>query len=206
MAETSSQSSSAGVGATPGYDEDPWTRVRTVHGIAADELISALQKSIRRGLVEQAALIAYEMYASGVELEGQLWKRLQVISVEDVGFGWREAPAVIDALYRMHRRVPRSDVRFLYALHAVRLLALCPKDRTSDEMAWWTSSRVDSGTELPRIPDYALDVHTRRGREMGRGDEHWLREGAVVSNEIPDRDVTYRSRLLAMLANEHREA
>ena len=35
------------------------------------------------------------------------------------------------------------------------------------------------------MPDYALDKHTRRGREMGRGIPHFYSEGAVVSPVAP---------------------
>ena len=34
---------------------DPWQKVRTEHDMAADELISAMQKEIRRGNTENAA-------------------------------------------------------------------------------------------------------------------------------------------------------
>ena len=33
---------------------DPWSKITTRNGYAGDEVISALQKSIRRGLEEQA--------------------------------------------------------------------------------------------------------------------------------------------------------
>ena len=37
---------------------DVWSRTATVNGFAVDELRSVLQKSIRRGLTEEAALAA----------------------------------------------------------------------------------------------------------------------------------------------------
>ena len=39
-----------------------------------------------------------------------------------------------------------------------------------------------------RVPDFALDVHTARGREMGRGAEHFYAEGAVVEPAAPVHD------------------
>jgi replication-associated recombination protein RarA len=183
--------------------EDPWVGVETAHGFAADELTSVLQKSIRRGLLENALTVAYEMYSSSPELEEHLWRRLAVISVEDVGFGRPEAPAIVEALYRMHERVPRPrGDRFLFAAHAVRLLATSVKDRTSDELANWATMSVESGERLPEIPDVALDMHTQRGRELGRGLEHFLREGALIENELPDRDLTYREWLLQRAAED----
>jgi replication-associated recombination protein RarA len=187
----------------PDIREDPWTRVQTVHGFSADELISSLQKSIRRGLVENAALVAYEMFASSAELEDRLWRRLEIISVEDVGFGRLDAPLVIHTLNDFRQRAPRDSAdRLIFLVHAVRVLALSRKDRTSDEMATWVRQAVDRGEILPEVFDVALDMHTRRGQEMGRGFLHWFSEGAQVENEILDRDLTYRKRVQAILEHE----
>jgi replication-associated recombination protein RarA len=188
----------------PDAREDPWTRVQTIHGFAADELISALQKSIRRGMVENAALVAYELFASSKELEECVWSRLAIISVEDVGFGNPDAPLLIHTLDEFRRRVPHNPTdRLIFLIHAVRALALSPKDRTSDEMANWVRQAVDSGRARPEILDVMLDMHTRRGQEMGRDFRHWFTEGAKVENEIPDRDLTYRKHLLALLEGDN---
>lgn len=174
---------------------DPWTTEVTRHGYAADEVISSLQKAIRRGELEEAVVLAYEMFCTSAELEEYLWTRLQVISVEDVGTGTFSEPVVVEALYRMHRRFDRSaGDRFLFAVHAVRLLATATKDRTSDELANWARHHVESRL---RIPDHALDMHTRRGRLKGRGELHFLTEAALVTNEIPDRDLRWRDWLVA---------
>ena len=77
---------------------DPWQRTTTENGFPADEVISALQKSIRRGLTENAVLLGWEMYLTSPELEQKLWDRLAVISVEDVGFGNLDAPVLVDTL------------------------------------------------------------------------------------------------------------
>jgi replication-associated recombination protein RarA len=184
-------------------ESDPWTRVETAHGFRADELISTFQKSIRRGLTENAALVAYELYVTSAELEEHLWRRLEVIAVEDVGLANPIAPTLIDALYRMHDRAVRgTGDRFLFLLHGVRLLAGSKKDRSTDELANWISRVVDSGERLPEVPDYAYDMHTRRGRELGRDIHHFLREGAIVDPEWEERDRTYRERLLALLERE----
>jgi replication-associated recombination protein RarA len=180
---------------------DPWELVKTVHGFNVDEVVSAFQKSIRRGLTENALLLAYEMTETSPELEELLWTRLTVISVEDVGDGSFIEPVIVDALYRMHQRLPRGALdRFLFATHAVRFLAGRSKDRVTDEMANFVKLATDGRGVRPDIPDVAYDMHTRRGRERGRGLEHFLKEGAKVANERPGRDTTYRERLLAAIA------
>jgi len=181
---------------------DPWTRVRTRHDLPADEVISALQKEIRRGNVENAALLAYEMLTTSAELEAKLWSRLQVIAVEDVGPGDWQAPVLINALSQMSERFEREGLppdRGLFAIHAVRYLATRPKDRSSDEMYNWIRHAVEDDDLRPTIPDYALDVHTERGKEMGRGRRHFYEEAAQVIPESEGRETAYRQRLLDML-------
>jgi replication-associated recombination protein RarA len=172
---------------------DPWQRTTTEHGFAADEVISALQKSIRRGLVDNALLLGWEMYVTSPEMEAMLWSRLCVISVEDVGLGNAQAPILVNTLFEMHRRYPRPEHdRFMFAAHAIRVMAGGPKDRTTDEMASWARQSVRLGERLPEIPDAALDMHTRRGQEMGRDYRWFVEEASRVIPEIPDKDQTYR--------------
>ncbi len=179
---------------------DPWVDVRTRHGLPADEIISAWQKVIRRGHPENAALIAYEMATTSPELEMYLWKRLQVISVEDIGWGDPHAPVLVRALFEMVRDLNRTDgERLLYAIAAVRYLCACKKDRSNDEMINWVIREVESGKRLPEIPEYAIDMHTARGQAMGRGPRHFWKEGTLLQPELEDRDRTYRERMMKLL-------
>ncbi len=184
---------------------DPWVNVRTRHGFAADEIISALQKEIRRGHTENAVLIAYEMATTSRELEAYLWKRLQVIAVEDIGWGDVQAPVLIRTLYETARELDQQDgERLLFVIHAVRFLCAAKKDRSSDELINWVIREVESGRRLPEIPEYALDMHTARGKEMGRGVRHFIEEGAQLFPELENRDKTYRERWLAQLSEEEK--
>jgi replication-associated recombination protein RarA len=164
---------------------DVWSRATTVNGFAVDELRSVLQKSIRRGLVEEAALAAYELFANGLETEELLWRRLEIIATEDVGFGLLNAPALIEALYAQATRMLDRGDRWIYCAHAVRLLATAPKDGMSMELAGWTRAVVERGERKPVVEDYMLDLHTRRGGEMGRDLAHWWNQGARLHNRIP---------------------
>jgi replication-associated recombination protein RarA len=178
---------------------DPWTQVKTIHGFAVDEVISALQKEIRRGNVENAALLALEMVDTSSDLERKLWDRLCVISVEDIGFGDPQAPVLIHALESMtHRYHYGEGDRALFAIHAVRYLATRHKDRSSDEMLNWMRQAMNDGLR-PVIPEYALDMHTARGQQMGRDVKHFLEQGAQISPELPDRERRYREQLLSKL-------
>ena len=191
---------------TAKHKQDPWVNVRTRHDFAADEVISALQKEIRRSNTENAALLAYEMVTTSPEMEAYLWRRLLTISVEDIGWGDLQAPILIHTLHQINQSFDRAaGERILFAVHAVRYLCACQKDRSSDEMAIWIKREVEDGRRLPSIPDYALDLHTKRGSEMGRGLDHFLEEGAKLIPELPDRDTTYRQRVLALLKGEKQD-
>jgi replication-associated recombination protein RarA len=179
---------------------DSWVDVKTYHGLPADQVISALQKEIRRSRAENAVLLAYEMMITSPAMEDYLWQRLMIISVEDIGLGEPNAPIMLNALYQMVRTYDRSvGERKLFAVHAVRYLCRCQKDRSSDEMVSWVKLAVARGEAKPSIPDYALDMHTAQGRARGRGIRHFYEEGAKLEPELPNRDMTYRQRIMEIL-------
>jgi replication-associated recombination protein RarA len=184
---------------------DVWSRATTVNGFAVDELRSVLQKSIRRGLVEEAALAAYELFANGLETEELLWRRLEMIATEDVGFGLLHAPAVIEALYAQATRMPERADRWIYCAHAVRLLATAPKDGASMELAGWTRAVAERGERKPVVEDYMLDLHTRRGVEMGRDLAHWWNQGARLRNRISEYDPKWGNYLRQLAGAEARQ-
>ncbi|HCU57346.1 MAG TPA: hypothetical protein DF984_03820 [Anaerolineaceae bacterium] len=182
-----------------GKNSDPWQEERTIHNLAAEEVISALQKEIRRGHAENSALLAYEMTLTSPELEEKLWKCLLVISAEDIGFGEPRAAILIKALFELHLQYLREEQdRYLFAIRAVRFLCGCEKDRSNDELLNLLM-KVDG---KPEIPDYAIDMHARRGKSLGRGLQHFLEEGALVSPEKEGREDIYRERLLKLLEKE----
>jgi len=147
-------------------DRDPWVDVKTYHGFKADHVISALQKEVRRGHTENAALLAYEMILTSPAMEDYMWHRLKVMSVEDIGFGDVMAPVIVNSIYEITKACDRSvGERKLYAVHVVRYLCGCKKDRSSDEMVNWIIHASENGKALPTIPDYALDMHTEEGQK-----------------------------------------
>lgn len=172
--------------------EDVWSRAQTVNGYAADEVRSVLQKSIRRGLLEEALLAAYEYYLTGPEMEELLWRRLEIIATEDVGYGLIQAPVLLEAINAQRRRIPHGPDRWIYCAHAVRLLATAKKDRTSMELAAWTEEVTRRGERKVVVHDYQVDFHTRRGTAMGRGRDHWWHSGgAVLLNQIEGLDARW---------------
>lgn len=180
---------------------DPWQRTTTESGYRADEVISALQKCLRRGMTDNVLLLAWEMYTTSSEMEEMLWSRLCVVAVEDIGFGNMNAPVLVETLYQQHKRYPRpSGDRFLFAAHAIRLLSTSVKDRTSDDMVNWARRSMELGETAPEIPDFALDMHTGRGQEMGRDYQFFMTEASRVIPELNDKDQKYRNWIMDALA------
>ena len=180
----------------PPHEQDPWTRLTSPRGIPVDQLVSVLQKDIRRGNVDNAVLAAYEMVSTSAEVAEHLWRRLKLIAVEDVGMGAPLAPLLIECLHRNFQAVPGGDI--MMAVHAVRFLAGAEKDRTSSEHADLVRTKVENGELVVQVPDYALCVHTRAGQEMGRGLVHWWDNGAPVVDELATADHSYRDELIRM--------
>ena len=180
----------------PHHSEDPYTRMLSPRGVPVDQLVSVLQKEIRRGRVDNAVLAAYEMHTTSPEVAAHLWRRLRLIAVEDVGMGAPLAPVLLRELQADYEASGGTD--WMQAVHAVRYLATAPKDRTSAEHADHVRVMVEAGRLRVEVPDYALCVHTRAGQELGRGLLHWWRNGARVADEHPGADHTYRDALIAL--------
>ena len=159
-----------------------WYAQHTIRGYSAPEVVSALQKSIRRSDQERAAYWAVELDRSG--FGAHAWNRLLIIVSEDIGLSDPHMPATIRALYETWkeakaRRSAHHPER-LMLVHAALLLARAKKSRMVDHA---TCGHYGINDRLYEIPDEALDMHTARGRGMGRGLEHWYAEAAVITNE-----------------------
>jgi replication-associated recombination protein RarA len=163
----------------------------TANGYARDEVVSALQKAIRRSQERPALFWAQELTDSGyIEYA---WKRLLIITSEDIGLAWPEGPAVIRALYENHRDAlkraktngtGRGSGLPVFLTHAVLLLVRADKSRIVDHALLVTRW---SGV-LWEIPDEALDQHTRRGRKLNRDTEHFFAHAAHLAPKpkLPD--------------------
>ena len=178
---------------------DPWQKLQTKSGLNADEVISGLQKSIRRGEIEDAVAFAWEMYITSEEMENLLWMRLQVITVEDIGFGDINAPVLIRNLNEMRKEYPFNAVdRPLFFVHAIRYLCKCEKDRSSDMLKNIVELEFINGRK-PTVKDYVLDMHTRRGQEMGRDEDYFYSDASKVIPEKPGAHDEYLPRLLKLI-------
>jgi replication-associated recombination protein RarA len=154
---------------------------RTGRGYDPFEVLSALQKEIRRGNEYEAVYWATELVTTNPNM---LWKRLRIIASEDIGPADPTATIVIDALKRNWDSITRRNgASRLFLVHAVLHLARAPKSRTVDDLLTTIYGQIAFENKKLPIPDYALDTHTVRGKIMGRGFDHFLKEGAKLNNE-----------------------
>ncbi len=157
----------------------PWA---TVGGYDFYEVLSALQKTIRRGLRDDALFWATELYLSGYETHA--WRRFLIIACEDIGIANRNTFVEIRALWLTWLERKKEDDAKLYFVDALLRLIESAKCRITDH----ATITFFEGERIPlEIPDYALDVHTDRGRAKGRGYKHFFEEGATLESvTLPD--------------------
>jgi hypothetical protein len=157
----------------------------TPGGYRCDEVASALQKSIRRGLEREALHRASELELGG--WGRYVWKRLTIMVSEDVGLAEPHLPATIWALYenwleesKRSKEERYAGFRRIFLVHAVVLLARARKSRLLDHalVVVYAGERPS-----PPVPDFALDRHTQAGRRKGRGYRHFVEEGSKLANE-----------------------
>lgn len=159
---------------------DPWAGVTSRNGYMADELREGLHKTIRRNNEQLAIRIAFEMYITSEQMEDMLWRRLAIISVEDVGVSDPMAPVVVDTLERMRKLHPYNDIdRASYFAQAIRHLCRAKKDITIGILMSLVRKEFERGM-LPEIPEEAYDMHCKKGRDRGKKFADFLQEGNVV--------------------------
>lgn len=173
--------------------------VITKSGLTGDIVISAMQKFIRRGMVREAAQAAYELYLCGEELAEYAWKRLLVISVEDICMGDPNAPCIVKNLYDMGRVLGYDSIDYpLFLIHGVRYLCSCQKERGSSNLTSLTKRRILKGSRL-ECPDYVYDMHTEEGQKRGRGYDHFFEEAAAVLPKLPSEGDSYEQELRKLI-------
>lgn len=159
--------------------------LRTKNGYKLDEIVSALQKEIRRGNELMASYWAFEMNDSGYWR--YCFRRLQVISGEDVGLANPEAMILVSGTYSSLlaqdkvRKIIQVDNNILGFV--VAYLARSKKSRHIDYLGGVILKRKEQGWK-PEIPDYAVDEHTERGRELGKDDNDFFRDGSRIANKL----------------------
>ncbi|MBM3272130.1 hypothetical protein FJY94_02500 [Candidatus Kaiserbacteria bacterium] len=180
-----------------------WQRSRSKDGHVIAEVLSAVIKEIRRGKEEEALYWALEMAACGPVAEQFLWECLVVFTAEDVGLADTAAVVLVTQAKTGCCELPTKDKRRgVFIALAVSYLCRCQKSRYVTELLEDVKGRKERGEFACEMPDYAIDMHTERGRARGRGLAHYLREGAHLEHTCPHLPETYHSRLMSLVEAE----
>jgi replication-associated recombination protein RarA len=160
--------------------------LKTKNGYKLDQVVSALQKTIRRGLEEQALFWALEMCP---DFEQHLWNRLLIIGYEDIS-------ALVPGNVVVSISTMRDDYFFLRSKgnsgallvlsNAILLMCRSDKSRVGDNFLISFGNRLDDGYR-EEIPNFALDKHTGVGRSMKRAGKHFVEQGSII--EPPSKTV-----------------
>lgn len=158
-------------------------QLKTKKGYDFFEASSALQKSIRRNDVKLAGYFALELWHSNYR--DYVWKRLLTISAEDCyGIITKEVYALYKSYEVVNKRAKKPAGR-IFLSKAVILLCESLKSRDADHLQNLVYDRDDVDAqklieevrnETLDIPEYAYDVHTRKGKRMGKTKEDFFRE------------------------------
>jgi len=154
----------------------------TKNGYNIFELASALQKDIRRGKEYEAMFWAAELEDHNPKM---LWNRLKIIVCEDIGIAEPTLPLIIDTLarwyfeFKKHKNQPSR----LFLAEAILLLCRSKKSRIVDDFLITVYGERKFREKKPKIPDYALDMHTLAGKRKGRCIKHFFEVGSKLENE-----------------------
>lgn len=157
------------VGAVQKYD------LKLNDGTAYDEVISCLQKMIRRGLEKEAMVITIGLMESSFGMS--LAKRLIVIASEDIGLADPAAAAQISTLamaYIMLKKESKSGyVDSMPLCNATLLACRAPKSREVDGIyvavvQWMKEGRLTPQKVISQYETVAVDSHTARGKAVLR--------------------------------------
>jgi replication-associated recombination protein RarA len=155
--------------------------LRTAKGHDFYEAASAMQKAIRRGDAKLAGYFALDIFHGGYWK--YVWKRLLTISAEDcAGVITKEIEALYNGylLVNEGRKKSEKPKGRIFISKAVILLSQAMKSRDADHLQCliYDRSKISDQEaeelinsvqdEKQEIPEYAFDVHTRRGKQMGK--------------------------------------
>lgn len=176
-----------------------YQKLTTVNGHDLFQCASAFQKMVRRGSVDDSLYWGIEMDKSGY---GEyLWKRMLIISSEDIGMAEPYISSQIWSLYQMYthmKKVQKNDPKHnshrMFLTHSIILLASSKKNRMIDN----AMNTFYKTNEFRPIPDVALDRHTIEGKRKGRGFDHFFDEGCKLENPGGPQD-TYRDKAREIL-------
>jgi replication-associated recombination protein RarA len=168
------------------------------------EVVSALQKDIRRGLEENAMYWGLEFLPL---YEKYLWKRLITIAHEDIGLAdvgtVQFVTSQCESWFTLRSLGAQDECRLLLA-NVIMALCRAPKSRLADHFQCVVTTEWQMHKH--EIPDYALDKHTLRGSQMGRGMAFFITNEDKPTLHEPDDPYKGKAESLWMAGKPDRQA
>ena len=158
----------------------------TKNGYTADDMMTMLQKAIRRSDIPHASYAALELYS---RFRKQMWNLLLAASDEDChGVMTEEVMALSSTDNKVNGKKSVNLANLLFVAKAIILLSMARKNPNANYISCdnlWTDSTmskleflasIDSSSVEHfmrsdfrfQIPDYVFDVHTYRGKKNGK--------------------------------------
>jgi replication-associated recombination protein RarA len=180
---------------------------RTMNGLRPLDVLSCLQKAIRRSEERLAMQCAVELMSSRSNYFTMTMNRLRIILHEDLAVV--DNPSVIAGVeatlqqIEMIRSDPQkaSKCRMLMGT-IIRMMCRCPKSREGDHFHVAVGRPVIHGYP-PELPDWTFDKHTSAGRRQGRGLDHF-RESSCMLVPAPAKKDEYEDEAFAIWGAEER--
>jgi replication-associated recombination protein RarA len=175
----------------------------TLHGLAAMEVLSAMQKCIRRSMEVEAMTFACELLHTSRAFHTMTCNRLEVIAHEDLdtlAAPWI-IPLVATACEQARRMYDAQKIGRSRLFVGSAILAMCrsPKSRINDHFGIAIGLANELGVTVPVVPDWTKDGHTAEGRRKGRG-VAYFREHSAKLIPPPTAPDQYESEAYEMLA------
>jgi len=178
---------------------------KTLHGLPSMQVLSAMQKCIRRGMENEAMEFASELVHTSKAFTTMVANRLQVISHEDIDTSaspWI-VPFVATSCQQAREWYDHETIgKTRMAIgNAVRMMARAKKSREGDHfhIAIGLANLLEN--KVPDIPDWAKDMHTIDGRRMGRGIDHFRAESTKLNPPVEKDD--YEDEAYRLLKIKH---
>lgn len=179
--------------------------LRTPGGYRLDEVVSSLQKAIRRGQEENALYWMME-FIDGHYI-AYLWRRLSVIAIEDVSLADTNAPLLINTLAQLNERVNKKGyVETYHPAMAVIYLCRANKSREVDYALDYIDLKRKAGWHL-EVANEARDCHTQAGKELLKempgdyeknADDKFYYEGILLNNPVSVENDMYKKKVWKM--------
>jgi replication-associated recombination protein RarA len=155
-----------------------YKQLTTKKGYNLNEVVSVFQKAIRRGDTRLAGYFGIELFESGYQ--EYAWRRTLTVSAEDCfGIITTEIKALYDS-WKVASQGNKLKGRIFFS-KAIIILSECLKSRDADHLTNLVYDKdaieveaIDAAFKEARdstnekIPDYAFDVHTMKGKYAGK--------------------------------------